>query len=131
MRKSLASLIGHWLPVIAWGAFIFYWSSLPNLGTDLGLVDWFLRKLAHIGEYFLLTYLVFRALAPGPDAGNTRWKRALMGAATLAFVYAISDEFHQSFVAGRQGTVRDVLIDGLGIAGAFFVVWRRRRAGCR
>jgi VanZ family protein len=34
----------------------------------------------------------------------------------LAFAYACSDEYHQTFVDGRTGTVRDVGIDTIGIA---------------
>ena len=32
----------------------------------------------------------------------------------MAILFALSDEFHQSFVEGRTSTLRDVLIDGIG-----------------
>ena len=39
--------------------------------------------------------------------------------ATLSFLYAVSDEFHQSFVPGRSASIRDVLIDTIGIIGFY------------
>ena len=50
-----------WAPVIAWAAVIFAFSSIPSLGTGLGLWDLVLRKLAHITEYAILGVLLFRA----------------------------------------------------------------------
>ena len=35
-------------------------------------------------------------------------------AAIFAVLYAASDEFHQLFVPGRAGSIRDVIIDGTG-----------------
>jgi len=36
----------------------------------------------------------------------------------VCFIYAASDEYHQSFVFGRAGVIGDVLIDAVGILGA-------------
>ena len=33
----------------------------------------------------------------------------------VGLVYAISDEFHQTFIPGRSGELRDVLIDTTGV----------------
>ncbi len=41
-----------------------------------------------------------------------------MLAGGVAFLYAITDEFHQTFVPGRNGNCIDVMIDGAGILGA-------------
>ena len=41
----------------------------------------------------------------------------------LGVAYAVSDEVHQSFVAGREGAVLDVGVDALGVA-AGLVLWR-------
>jgi VanZ family protein len=43
-----------------------------------------------------------------------------------ALAYAISDEWHQSFVPGRGATARDVAIDGIGIALAALAGTRTR-----
>ena len=45
-------------------------------------------------------------------------RRALFAAAAISFLYAVSDEYHQSFVPGRDSDPFDVLVDSLGIATA-------------
>jgi VanZ family protein len=45
----------------------------------------------------------------------------------MALAYAISDEFHQTFVPGRSGAPRDVAIDLIGItAGLLLLSWNGR-----
>jgi VanZ family protein len=58
----------------------------------------------------LLTALWVWALTPALGA------RALAAAALIAFLYAISDEWHQSYVPGRDSDPVDVLVDTAGIA---------------
>jgi VanZ family protein len=98
-----ASTISRWGPVVAWAALIFALSSIPGLGTDLGTWDLLLRKLAHFVEFGILGALLLRALRDVPAA-------VLLGAA-----YAATDEVHQLFVSGRQGSPLDWLIDVAGI----------------
>jgi VanZ family protein len=104
-----------WLPVIMWMAIIFTLSSIPDLKTDLK-EDFILRKIAHILEFAILTFLLFRAMSSG-KSGQSR--SALIGeiiySAIIALFYAFSDEFHQFFVQGRQCSFRDVSIDSVGI----------------
>ena len=93
-----------WLPVVAWAGLIFALSSIPDLGTGLGTWDLVLRKVAHAAEYAVLGFLLLRALG--------RETAAL----ALGIAYAASDELHQHFVTGRQGSVLDVLLDSVGVA---------------
>ena len=95
-------LVTVWLPIVAWAALIFALSAIPSLGTGLGTWDTILRKCAHVTEYAVLAFLLRRAL-------STPWAFA------AAVGYAITDEFHQTFVRGRHGAPRDVLIDSIGI----------------
>lgn len=101
---------------------IFFFSAQPNLSTDLGLIDHIGRKIIHASEYALLCFLWWRAL-------RTRMERvrALAPAWTLAVLYAVSDEYHQSFVSGRHGTWVDVAIDAMGAAVLALVVYRHQR----
>ena len=109
--SSLIKPIKLWLPVVVWGSLIFYLSSIPNLKTSLEY-DFILRKIAHATEYFILTFLLHRAF-------KGSFKMNIFGLfiypATLSFFYAASDEFHQSFVATRSASIRDILIDSTGI----------------
>jgi len=93
-------------------AIIFALSAQPDLGTGLGGWDLVLRKLAHMAEFGLLWWLWLRALGQ-PQA-----------AAAITLAYAVSDEFHQSFVSGRVGSPVDVLIDATGVAIAY-ALWAR------
>jgi VanZ family protein len=106
-------VLSLWLPVVAWAALIFGLSSIPDLGTGLGGWDLVLRKVAHAAEYAILAALLVRALRrPG-------------AAITLGIAYAISDEIHQSFVAGREGSVLDVGIDAIGVVVGAMLAARR------
>ena len=91
-----------WLPPVAWAGLVFGLSSVPNLGTGLGVWDLVLRKLAHTAEYAVLGFLLARAVPLAP-------------AFALGVLYAASDELHQSFVRGRHGAPRDVAIDAFGV----------------
>ena len=89
--------------MVAWAALIFAFSSVPDLGTGLGGWDLVLRKIAHAGEFAVLGALLLRATGSG--------RLSLL----LGVAYAISDEVHQAFVAGRHGSPVDVAIDTIGV----------------
>lgn len=109
------SFVRLWLPVIAWAALIFTFSSVPDLGTGLGGWDLVLRKLAHTAEYAVLGALLVRATGRAGLA---------VGLGTL---YAVSDEIHQTFVPGRMGSPVDVAIDAVGVA-CGVLLWQSIRA---
>lgn len=111
-------IIRLWLPVIIWAGLIFYLSSIPDLKTNLGY-DFILRKIAHAVEYFILTFFLHRAFKGSFKMGVFHF---FIYPATLSFFYAVSDEFHQSFVPGRSASVRDVLIDSIGILGFCIII---------
>jgi VanZ family protein len=104
--------VSLWLPVIVWAAVIFTFSSIPSLGTGLGVWDTILRKGGHMTEYAILGLLLLRALG-----------RELPSFA-VGIGYAISDEIHQHFVRGRHASPVDVLIDTVGLAIGIFLVSR-------
>ena len=111
-RKVPGSIARLWLPVVAWAALIFAFSSVPDLGTGLGGWDLVLRKLAHAAEYAVLGALLQRAV------------RSPVLAFALGTIYAISDELHQSFVPGRMGSPLDVVVDAAGVV-VGVVLWQR------
>ncbi len=86
-----------------------------------------LRKLAHFGLYFVLGLSLTNALR------DQRLVPNVPAAIVLNALYAASDEFHQSFVAGRGPQVSDVLLDTAGAAtgallmGALYLMVRKRR----
>jgi VanZ family protein len=110
-RSHFASV---WLPVFAWAAVIFAFSSIPSLSTGLGTWDTVLRKGAHITEYAILGALLYRALG----------REAL--ALAIGIAYAATDELHQRFVHGRHASPIDVAIDAVGLS-LGMLVWLRVR----
>jgi VanZ family protein len=99
----VATRLTIWAPVVLWAGLIFTLSSIPSLDSGLGTWDLVLRKLAHFAEYAILGALLLRALRREPVA-------VLVGSA-----YALTDEVHQAFVAGRQGSPLDWAIDTAGV----------------
>ncbi|MDD5655656.1 MAG: VanZ family protein [Elusimicrobia bacterium] len=109
-----------WLPVAAWCLLIFALSAVPNLDSGLEF-DYPLRKAAHMAEYAVLFLLLRRALR-GTCAETAFWSWA---AGLLTVLYAMSDEYHQTFVPGRSGRWSDVAVDAAGAALAG--LWTGRR----
>jgi VanZ family protein len=118
MRGVQRSAI-NWLPPLVWMAVIFTLSAQHG-GGDLAAAEVVLRKLAHVAEYLVLTLLLLRALRRSGIAA------ALPIALVAALLYAISDEWHQSFVPWRTATPRDVAIDAAGIGLAALAATRTR-----
>jgi VanZ family protein len=109
-RRAPAGLAWTWLPVLAYAAVIFYFSS--RTGAQLPRY-WFMQhdKVLHSIEYTGLGLLVCRGLR----RSRVRPLPSLLAAAALALAFGASDEFHQSFVPGRQGNdLGDLLADAVG-----------------
>jgi VanZ family protein len=98
-----------WLPPLLLMAVIFVLSAQSSLDSGLGVIDLIGRKLIHFGAYALLCFLWWRALASVTSPG-----RAALAALILSSVYAVTDEYHQSFVDGRSGNALDWAIDAAG-----------------
>jgi VanZ family protein len=121
--RSWFHFVRYWLPALCCMALIFFFSSLSGSSlSNLGSLDVFVKKGAHITEYAILYFLLFRAFQSLMVA-----RKALIVSAVIAVLYAISDEYHQTFVPLREGTVRDVFIDSIGIF-LVYLYLRRRHA---
>ena len=112
--------VTDWLAVLLWASVIFFFSTdlfssdntsfivgsllsslVPGLSTqDVEFFHVVVRKLGHFSEYFIFTVLLVRALRN--DNGGEIKARHLLISIAIATLYAISDEFHQSFVRSRS-----------------------------
>lgn len=110
--------LSSWAPVALWCALIFGLSAVPGLSTGLSF-DFPLRKLGHVAEYAVLFALLRRALS----REGLSPRAAAAAAFPLAVAYAVTDEWHQSFVPGRAGRASDVLLDAAGA----LLAWARSR----
>lgn len=106
-------ILKRWLPAIIMCLFIFVSSSLPGATVSVnGAVDWSAHKLAHFIIYFLLCLTFYRAT------------KNISVSILLAAVYGITDEFHQTFVPTRSGSVNDLVVDSLAAISAGAVLWK-------
>ena len=97
-----------WIPVLLIMGAIFWFSSQPS--SNLPNFDWadrVIKKGGHMCGYALLAWSYWRAMRFQPNNRRLAW--------FLAILYAITDEYHQSFVTGRFPSATDVLVfDNLG-----------------
>ncbi len=91
-----------------------------------------LRKCGHVFGYALLSILFFRAwreTLPRMDAAKWAPNWALIALLGTAFVASL-DEWHQSYIPTRTGTIRDVILDtcaGIAAQLAIFLYYRRSK----
>ncbi len=117
MPDQLRTLLLYWAPPLLWMALIFYGSAQPTLPSlSDSMLDSLVKYGAHFVEYAVLALLWYRALYsrfPHP--------KILPLAFLITAGYALSDEFHQSFVPGRSATWQDIAVDVIGGASALLV----------
>jgi len=148
-RASHPSALSRYLPLLTWIAFISFASSgsfsasntslivgpllhwlFPNASPEtLDVVHGIVRKIAHFLEYALLGVLAARAFRGSPKAVVRR--RWLVICVALIVVYALVDEYHQSFVPSRTASIYDSFIDMAGGFTAVLVVNWRSKEHCR
>jgi VanZ family protein len=111
----------------AYLALTYYVSSRPWVPGASMVPD----VVLHTAEFSVLTVLLVNALS-GAVAVRHR-AGALWAALLFGVVYAVIDEFHQSFVPGRDASVRDSAVDiaatGLTVLSLGTWSWRRNRKG--
>lgn len=100
--------IVKWLPTLLMMLIIFLVSARSSYELpDFGWADALIKKSGHMIGYALLALFSWRALDLKKEKRWIAW--------LIAIIYAVTDEFHQSFVPGRHPSIWDVLIfDNLG-----------------
>ena len=149
-RTRALARLRRYGPLIAWMAFIFFASTVqfsasntsriirplllwlfPEISEpSIQRVHFFVRKTAHFTEYAVLALLAARALrTSGLAALRRSW---WLVAFALVAAVSLTDEYHQSFLPSRTGTIYDSYLDMTGGATALLclALWlalRRRR----
>lgn len=88
-----------------------YGGGLVTYHKPYDMLEFFLRKSAHMFEFGLLAFLLTMVLRHRMKSRGL----ALLLASLLSCLYAISDEWHQTFVPDRTGHAIDVAVDATGI----------------
>lgn len=81
-------------------------------------IEYPVRKVAHMTEYFLLAVAVSFPLY----VYGLRGFPLMLVAGVICVGFACGDEYHQSFVDGRGPSVRDVGIDSIGVFAGIITV---------
>ena len=133
----MGRFLSRYLPLVIWLAFISYASSdsfnasntsriigplvlwlFPNTSPEtMATIHFITRKIAHFTEYAILGFLAARAFQP--------WPRWFLISVALVVVYALIDEYHQSFVPSRTASVFDSMIDMAGGITALIFISRK------
>jgi VanZ family protein len=136
---AMRPFLKYWLPVLIWLGAIFVgstdimsaehtsriiepflrWLKPDILPETIEMVQFFVRKAAHLTEYAILAMLMFRALRGGTNTNmskNATTKMSILYVSgwIAATLIAAADEYHQSFVPSRGAAWGDVLIDSGG-----------------
>jgi VanZ family protein len=118
MKRAL-----RFIPAILTMAIIFGFSSVPaQVMPSFGVWDLIIKKASHVIGYATLTLSFFYAF---------QFQRKYIGfAIVFSIFYALTDEFHQSFVPGRHASLLDALVIDTGgsmLAGVIFWVTGKSR----
>ena len=108
----------YWLAaLVVYDAIIFYFSSLPTISSPPLYPHQ--DKISHWVEYMVFGWFALKAFLPGTLKG-------VFGNLLFSFLYAASDENHQSFVPGRSCSFADWIADSIGMLTSFFIYHRHR-----
>jgi VanZ family protein len=140
LSSSILNWLRVWWPALLWAAVIFLLSTdsfssdhtsriiepilrwlFPSISDDrIDFIHRFIRKSAHLTEYFIFFLLLYRGIR-----GNRRgwhWSWAL-SAWFVAVAYSALDEIHQSFIVSRTASPWDSLLDSSGAVLALLVLF--------
>jgi VanZ family protein len=119
---NIKHIVPRWLPALLTMAAIFWFSAQPNYKLpEFDWADRIVKKGGHMLGYAALAISYWYGLRMKNEKRWLAW--------TLAILYAVSDEYHQSFVIGRHASVWDVLIfDDLG---ALVGLWVMKKSSAR
>jgi len=142
--RPAGSRFWRYAPLVLWAVLIFIGSGnvlsaahtslllravrwlFPNVRDEsLAVFHLLVRKAGHLTEYAILATLAARAFrGSSHDLLRRHWFWVSL---LLAIVYALTDEWHQSFVPSRTASIYDSLIDSVGALIALTIIWLRHR----
>ena len=123
MKAPSKEVFWAWAIVVLWMGTIFYLSSIPKPGLPDLPMAYLIHKIAHFVEYSILGFLLVRAFIISKI--HLSFTATVIVSMMLIVLFAASDEWHQSFVPGRNGCVADALGDIIYAALGVFVYGKK------
>jgi VanZ family protein len=142
-HNLLPMALRFWLPPLLWMALISpvnpLWTSGNTSSVLIPILQWLfpyadektivsvhllIRKTSHFIEYGFLAFLLFRAFRGGRRDLRLAW---ILYAGAIAVCYGIFDEYMQSLIPSRTGSLYDWLIDSSGVVCILGIITVRRR----
>ncbi|MBD3404413.1 hypothetical protein GF420_16095 [candidate division GN15 bacterium] len=123
-KSPLVRFAWYHLPVILYATLIIVASSIRDLATPQ-VRFLALDKLVHFIEYSIFAFITFRSFSHlGP---RVSLNLAYLLCVLFVSIFALLDEFYQSFIPGRVMDIKDLAMDigGAVLVATFF--WLRRR----
>ena len=123
MKNTKEKIIKYWSWPLLYALLIFGLSSIRTPQV-YELKNFNIDKLLHLVEYFGLALVLSRSFLKA-----TSLKKNIIFWIIIAFgfIIAMSDEFYQSFVPGRQSSVYDFMADVIGVAVGTWVYLRKAK----
>jgi len=146
-QTSTSGFVRAWLPTFLWLVVIAIessdWLSSHHTGHLLyPLFHWLfgispeqfepihgvMRKIGHVVGYGTLSLLAFRSFRASARNVHARWSLVWpRNAVVLTAAVASLDEWHQTFIPSRTGTIHDVILDTTAaIAAQILLYWFMR-----
>lgn len=103
----------NWLPSVFIMTVIFFLSSQPGevVNSTVARTE-NVQKLGHLFLYIALCLSYFKAT------------KNIIKSMIMSLLYAILDEFHQSFVFGRSSSISDIFVDMIGASISGIFLWK-------
>ncbi len=115
---GVGQILIRWTPAIIMMLVIFLISAIPSSELPkLKILDLVVKKGGHMMGYGFLALSFLRLF---PSVSN----RSILLALFITIIYAATDEWHQTIVPGRNGTLWDVGVDALGAGISLWLVQR-------
>jgi VanZ family protein len=118
------AIVLRFLPVLVCMGTIYFISDQPTLPTIPSVPGQIMSVIGHFTVYFVLAVVLWWALGIFPLSSRRRYAVAF----TIAVLYGVSDEWHQSFVPGRNPDVLDIVTDAIGAATGLLVIHLAQRS---
>ena len=120
--QKYCQILVYWTLVFIYAFMIFHLSAQSHpLETMELLQKTNMDKILHIAEYAIFAFLIAKAISI--SFTRTSAVKMVLAVCVIGVLYAVSDEYHQSFVPCRNSDYFDTVADSVGIMLGAATMW--------